>query len=342
MAIFTSARRIDPDERAAAVAPKVQKSDELQLNSRAAMSFVPESPRRRLDDLVVPAEVMQQIRSALNRIQYHEQLYEKWNLKRIDPDGVGVALNFYGPPGTGKSFGAEAIAGELGQRIVRVNYAEMESKYPGDTQKNLIGAFLAAKEQRCLLFFDESDSILSRRLGAATHSADVSVNLTRSVMLTQLDRFSGVVVFATNLPSNYDSAFVRRILAHVYFPLPDQACREELWRRLLVPELPCSRDADPASLARASEGLSGGEMLNAVVGAACAAVSRKAPERRVTRADLDGQIAAIRRAKDAVGVGFGSSERIRTYEEVVPEEDLPTDIRDAVAERRQDASEEPS
>lgn len=336
--MFTKSRQVDPDERVASVAPKSQKPDELQYNGRALMSFLPESPRRCLGDLIVPGEVMQQIRSALNRIQYHDQLYEKWNLKHIDPDGAGVALNFYGPPGTGKSFGAEAVAGELGQRIVRVNYAEMESKYPGDTQKNLAAAFRVAKEQGCLLFFDESDSILSRRLGHATHSADVSVNLTRSVMLTQLDRFSGVVVFATNLASNYDSAFVRRILAHVYFPLPDQACREELWRRLLVPDLPRSGDVDPASLARESHGLAGGEMLNVVVGAACAAVARKAPERRVTRADLVGQIAAIRRAKEAVGDGFGSGEKTWSREELVAKEDLPADVREALAERGQSAS----
>ena len=342
MSFFEKSRRVDLKEQAVPAAPKLQKSDEIQHNGRAAMSFVPEIPRRRLGDLVVQTEVMQQIRSALNRIQYHDQLYEKWNLKRIDPDGVGVALNFYGPPGTGKSFGAEAVAGELGQGIVRVNYAEMESKYPGDTQKNLTAAFRAAKEQGCLLFFDESDSILSRRLGHATHSADVSVNLTRSVMLTQLDRFSGVVVFGTNLASNYDSAFVRRILAHVYFPLPDQACREELWRRLLVPELPRDIDVDLVNLAKESEGLSGGEMLNAVVAAACAAVARKAPEQRVNRADLLGQIAAIRRAKEAVGAGFGSGETIRSHEEVVSEEDLPTDVREALVERREGRSAEAS
>ncbi len=41
-------------------------------------------------------------------------------------------------------------------------------------------------------------------------------------MLLQLDKFDGVVIFATNLAKNYDGAFVRRILAHIEFELPDK------------------------------------------------------------------------------------------------------------------------
>ena len=62
-----------------------------------------------------------------------------------------------------------------------------------------------------MLFFDEADSILGKRLANVSQSTDHAVNVSRSVMLLELDRFDGVTVFATNLASNYDSAFVRRI-----------------------------------------------------------------------------------------------------------------------------------
>ena len=63
-------------------------------------------------------------------------------------------------------------------------------------------------------------------------------------MLLQLDKFDGVVIFATNLAKNYDGAFVRRILAHIEFELPDKECRIKLWEYLcLLYTSPSPRDS---------------------------------------------------------------------------------------------------
>lgn len=59
-----------------------------------------------------------------------------------------------------------------------------------------------------MLIFDEADSFLGKRLSSVTQSADYGVNITRSVLLMELEKFSGVVVFTTNLISNYDEACV--------------------------------------------------------------------------------------------------------------------------------------
>lgn len=66
-----------------------------------------------------------------------------------------------------------------------------------------------------MLFFDEVDSIRGRRMTNVTQATDHGVDVSRTVLLKELDAFTGVVVFATNLARNFDGAFVRRILAHI-------------------------------------------------------------------------------------------------------------------------------
>src|SRR5438045_9313940 len=100
------------------------------------------------------------------------------------------------------------------------------------------------------------------------------VSTCRSTLLLQLDSFEGVVLFATNLASNYDPAFVRRILAHVHFPLPDEVALTRLWRYHLPALLPLHSGVTPEILASQSLGLSGGDVLNVVILAAAAAVER--------------------------------------------------------------------
>lgn len=269
---------------------------------RMAM-FEVETPRRQLKNLIVPEHTRVQLRSLLTKVKYHQVLYEDFGLREIDPEGGRTAINLYGPPGTGKSFAAEALAHELGRGLIRANYAEIESKYVGETAKNIKAAFQKAKETQAVLFFDEADSVLGRRLTNVTQSTDHAVNVSRSVMLLELDHFSGVTVFATNLAANYDTAFVRRILGHVEMPLPDAVGRAALWQYHLPSRLPAQlTEADRAQLVAETEGLAGGDILNIVMYAAAQALEREGPTCRITLADFLHAIAVTKRAKQVIGV----------------------------------------
>ena len=265
-------------------------------------TFVVETPQRQLKDLILPDETMQQLRGLLTKIKYHHVLYDDFGLSEIDPYGGRTAINLYGPPGTGKSFTAEAIAHELDMGIIRANYAEIESKYVGETAKNIKAAFQKARETGALLLFDEADSILGRRLSNVHQSTDHAVNVSRSVMLLELDRFSGVTVFATNLASNYDTAFIRRILGHIEMPLPDAERRLRLWEYHIPDRMPVQlHEEDWQRLVQASKDLSGGDILNVVVNAASRALEREGPDCKITLNDFLTAITEAKKAKAEIG-----------------------------------------
>jgi SpoVK/Ycf46/Vps4 family AAA+-type ATPase len=304
------------------------KSDQGKSEIARMETFTPKEASRNLDDLVLPETTRRRLEAAINRIRYHDKLYHEWNLKKIDPSGRRVAINFFGPPGTGKTSCAEAIANYLEKKIIVVNYAEIESKYVGETPKNITAAFTKASESDSILFFDEADSILGKRLTNVTQSADHGVNVSRSVMLLQLDSFDGIVIFASNLPENYDGAFVRRILAHIEFELPDQNCLLKLWHYLMPDEVPRMQNVTPTWLASQSIGLSGGDLLNVVKLATSQAVARTDSKCLVLQEDILEAINQIRNGKERVGVGADRIKAATVKETVMTPEELSPVVRE--------------
>lgn len=232
-----------------------------------AVAFVAREPVYALKNLVLDEKTAHRLESLKNRFKTHLLVYEDWGLAETDPSGRHIAFNLYGPPGTGKTMCVEALAREWGKKLIDVSYAEIESKYVGETGKNIVAAFRAANEQDALLFFDEADSILGQRMTSVTQAADQAVNVARAVMLKQLDAFDGIVAFATNLARNFDNAFVRRIPIHIEIPLPDEAGRRRILETILPAKVPFKDRIDFALLAAKTPGLSGGDLKNVAVNA---------------------------------------------------------------------------
>ena len=290
----------------------------------AVDQFKSEQPHWDFSKVVLSEAVQIQLDAALDRVRYQNILFEDWGLKEVDPKGSRSVINFYGLPGTGKSMSAEAIANELGRSIIKVSYAELESKYVGDTPKNIKRAFAAAKIQNAVIFFDEADSILGKRLSSVTQGADHSVNVSRSVMLQEMDEFAGVVIFATNLARNYDSAFVRRIHSHIKFELPNQQARESIFKQMLVANLPLGPTVTPQYLAQITEGLSGGDLRTVVINAAAKAVSRTGVDQVVKQVDFSTVIDEIFKAKQEI---IGTTHEKKVSEETVSVSQLPSDVK---------------
>lgn len=215
---------------------------------------------------IVSSDVAQKFDDALNVIKNQKRIYEQWGFAEVDPHARAVVC-FYGAPGTGKSMAAHVMASELGCPIICASYAQIESKFMGQSPKRLRSVFAAAKAKHAVLFFDEADSFLGKRIENVSQSADQAVNSLRGEMLILLEEFDGVVVFATNLHSNFDKAFDSRVLSHIQFELPNEEAREAIIRSKIPHKAPLAADVDAAlfkHLSILSDGFSGRELKNAV------------------------------------------------------------------------------
>jgi SpoVK/Ycf46/Vps4 family AAA+-type ATPase len=231
------------------------------------------TPERTLDDVVLPAQTRRTLDQALAQLRNHTLIFRGWGLGERHATGLGLTFNFAGPPGTGKTICAEAVAHSVGMKLLRVDYAEAESMWVGETPKNIAAVFRTAADQRAVLFFDEADAIAMRRSSAAMIPHDREMNLTVNVLLRELEAFNGIVIFATNLAANFDPAFERRIRTHVLFEMPGVEERHRIWQLQVHPQkTPLARDVDFKRLAE-KFAVSGGDIKNAVIKAASAAAA---------------------------------------------------------------------
>ena len=246
--------------------PKLKKPHEENI-------FLTEEPHWSLDDIVLPTHLREKILDVTEYAQNSHLVFDVWGLAVTHKFSKRIGINLYGPSGTGKTMAAHAIAKHLERKILVVNYADIESKYVGETPKNIRRVFDAAKNSNSILFFDEADAILSRRVTNMSNATDVSVNQTRSVMLMLMNEFQDFIIFATNFIENFDPAFMRRISMHVKFDLPDFDCRRRLWQMYIPDKMPNNVDCD--EIAEKFDGISGSDISNAVLNAAFKAARRK-------------------------------------------------------------------
>lgn len=261
-------------------------------------------PRFNLEkDVILPRHTRQMMDEAIGSLRFHKLIYSDWGFAEVDPTGRNMTINFYGPPGTGKTLAAEALAGTLDLKFIHIGISEIESKFVGETAKNISAAFQEASLQGALLFFDEADTLLGARLSSVTQGIDNEINAMRSTMLIELERFNGIVVFATNFAKNYDAAFVGRIRYHVEFQLPELEERQRLWERMLVSGIPLALErTDLVQFAsESSAGLSGREIRTVLRTALPRAVMAQPDEPRLAWIHIESAIQDIKYAKTNVG-----------------------------------------
>jgi SpoVK/Ycf46/Vps4 family AAA+-type ATPase len=235
-------------------------------------------PRRSFDDVILPEGTLRALNHALALVRKHDLIFRQWGLSERHTTGLGLAFHFAGPPGTGKTICAEALAHTLGRKLLVVRYAELESRWVGQTAKHVASVFRAAERQDAVLFFDEADAIAGRRFTTMAAGVEREANAVVNVLLHELERFPGVVIFATNLAANMDPAFERRIRTHILFEMPDVDARERIWQVQVHPrKTPLAEDVDFRALAEAYP-RSGGDIKNAVLKAAQIATTEPGPD----------------------------------------------------------------
>lgn len=182
------------------------------------------------EDMVLDYEVLMQLEEINSWIIHNQVIMEEWGMNRILK--AGYRALFYGPPGTGKTLATTLLGKKNNMDVYRIDLSMIVSKYIGETEKNLARIFDLAENRRWILFFDEADALFGKRTSTQT-SNDRHANQEVAYLLQRIEDFPGTVILATNLRSNIDEAFSRRFQSMIYFSMPSEVVRRELWSKML-------------------------------------------------------------------------------------------------------------
>ena len=230
--------------------PNGPSREQTVMNSQKEL-FFEIIPERELSSLVLPAMIEKQIREVVEE-QNRSELLHSYNLK------ARHRLMFTGPPGNGKTTLAEALAFELMYPLIVVRYESLIGSYLGETSGRLKSLLEYARTQRCVLFFDEFET-LGKERGDARETGEIKRIV--SSLLLQTDALPDYVVLvaASNHPELLDRAVWRRFQVRVELPPPTD---EQLTNFILTIAKRCKIDFGyvPTFLARKLSGLSFAEV----------------------------------------------------------------------------------
>lgn len=149
----------------------------------------------------------------------------RFPLKRISNHNQGVGLLLYGPPGCGKTLLINAAVRESGANFIFVKGPEILNKFLGESEKGIRKIFLRAKLfDPTIIFFDEFDSVASKRELSQESPGSLSNDRIVNQLLTEIDSIEkGKKIYfigATNRPGNIDKALLRPGRIDKMLPVP--------------------------------------------------------------------------------------------------------------------------
>lgn len=177
-------------------------------------------PRLTFDDLAGQEELKTKLWDAA----------QEWNNNGRKNGKNGIFL--YGVPGTGKTAFAEALAGEVGLKIMKVNIGSMASRWINQTTEQLQDIIDSALRQApCVLFLDEVEAIFPDR--SRIERGDSEESKVVGSFLSSIEKLRAgrvLIVAATNFKDRVDPAVIRegRFDFHVEVTVPDFEARKGL------------------------------------------------------------------------------------------------------------------
>lgn len=213
------------------------------------------------ESVILAEDKKQQITDAISQVDNHKLIFDEWGFGEVFEKGTAISLLFYGPPGTGKTLMAQAIADKYHRQLKMISTAEIETPEPGGAERNLQRAFAEAQSNKSVLLFDECDSLITDR-GRVGMILAAQIN----ALLTELERYTGIVIFTTNRLGALDPAFDRRLSLKLEFPMPDAKHRVHIWKRMFPEKCPLAKDIRWEDLAQIE--IAGGHIKNVVLKAA--------------------------------------------------------------------------
>ncbi|KAL6218717.1 hypothetical protein ACLB2K_011926 [Fragaria x ananassa] len=227
-------------------------------NPSALRETVVEVPNVSWDAIGGLEKVKRELQETVQYPVEHPEKFEKFGMS----PSKGVL--FYGPPGCGKTLLAKAIANECQANFISIKGPELLTMWFGESEANVREIFDKARASApCVLFFDELDSIATKRGSSVGDSGGADRVLNQ--LLTEMDGVSAkktvFIIGATNRPDIIDPALLRpgRLDQLLYIPLPDEESRHQIFKACLR-KSPVSKDVDLNVLAKNTQGFSGDDI----------------------------------------------------------------------------------
>lgn len=211
-------------------------------------------------DLILNEKTAKQIAEIETWLKHNETLLNDWGMKsRIKP---GFRVLFSGAPGTGKTLTASLLGKYTHRDVYRIDLSLVVSKYIGETEKNLSKLFDRAENKDWILFFDEADALFGKRTGVRD-AHDKYANQEVSYLLQRIESHAGLVILASNMKNNIDTAFTRRFNTIVEFEIPSATERLLIWRNNLPATIKLSKEINLEEIAAKYE-VNGANIVNII------------------------------------------------------------------------------
>ena len=175
----------------------------------------------------------------------------------------GFACLFHGAPGTGKTETVLQLARATGRNLMQVNISDIKSMWVGESEKNIKSIFtryrklVAESDKEPILFFNEADAIIGKRLENVQRSVDKMENSIQNIILEEIEKLDGILIATTNLTCNMDKAFERRFLYKIEFEKPSLEAKCSIWQSMIA-----DLSADDALTLASKYEFSGGQIEN--------------------------------------------------------------------------------
>jgi AAA+ superfamily predicted ATPase len=212
--------------------------------------FIETNPQKRLEHLILPDTVISSCKELIEE-QTRADLLRSYGLEPRNK------LLFIGPPGNGKTSLAEAIAEALMLPLLTVRYESIVGAYLGETAGRLSKLMEQARSRKCVLFFDEFET-LGKERGDIHETGEIKRVV--SSLLLHIDSLPSyvIVIGATNHEQLLDKAAWRRFQLRLELPQPSRAGLER-WFAQYQKITGFNFGLEPSTLAKKMHGRSFGE-----------------------------------------------------------------------------------
>lgn len=271
---------------------KADFKDALKMVRPSAMREVLiETPKVKWDDVGGLENAKQEIKEAVEWPLKNPEAFKRMGIR--PPRGILL----YGPSGCGKTLLAKAVAAESSANFICVKGPEVISKWVGESEKAVREIFKKARQVApCIVFFDEIDSIATKRGVAMDNKVSERVVDQILTEMDGLEEMADVVVLAaTNRPELLDSSLLRpgRFDRFLLVPPPDEKTRLEIFK-VHLKNMPIEKGITATDLAKRAEGYSGADIEAVCREAAMLALREDIKSKIVKQDHFDAAIQKVR------------------------------------------------